>query len=185
MIATKQLESTQHQLELLDQLALCVARLYWLALLLANNEESAAELTRGSATDLLIGNRELDRSRVGWGRRGIVRASIAVKYSELRADERNSSLWNTAADELDLLHRVGATSLTSITRKIRTLPILPRFVVVMHLLERYSKEEIADLLRMPEGTCEAALGYALTALRDRTESSELRCWVEQHRSGHC
>jgi DNA-directed RNA polymerase specialized sigma24 family protein len=180
MAATSQLERTPNRTDP-DQLALCAGQIYWLTLLLTDDEHATSILTQASATQVFTGDRVFDRWCAKWVRRATIRACINFKQRELEADERNSSSWNDAADELDLLHRVRATPPNSIDVTIRKLPILPRFVLVMHLLERYSLEETANLLRIPNETCEAGLGYALAALRDPIQSSELRFWIEQHR----
>lgn len=181
MSATPQLERSQNTTELPDQLALCAGQIYWLTLLLTDDEDAASVLTKGSTTQLFTGNRAFDQWRAKWIRRATVRACVGLKQPELEADQRNTSLWNAAAEELELLQRVRAISSSSIDLTIRKLPVLPRFMLTMHLVERYSLEQTVDLLRMPKEICEAALGYALAMLRDPIQSSELRLWVEQHR----
>lgn len=167
-------QGPQGAVEMPDQLTSDAEGMYWLALVLTDDEELAASLTRESIKQLVTGNLAF----VPWiGRRShriIIKACIAAKNAELAADQRHSESWDAAAAEIEIgnVQPLRELPLDSIQRSERSLPLLPRFLFVMNVLEGYSLNDAAQLLRTPRSTCESALRYAFAAL---TDAIHVRC----------
>ena len=165
-----------------DRLALCAGQMYFIALVLADDEEFAAKLTRDSFDRLLSGNCAFDDWRTRWARRLTIKACIKRKRSELQLEVFTSEFWEQSLANLSeyALRSHREISADAIQRAVRSLPLLPRFVFVSHVLERYTAMDTALLLEIDRETCEAAGAYALAALTRTIHSSELHGWVDEH-----
>lgn len=173
-------KETHHTVETPDQLVLDAGRMYWLALVLTDDEKLAASLTNENIEQLVTGTPVFVRWIGRWSRRNIIKACIAARQAELTADQRNSHSWDlaTAKIEMGSAQPLQELSMDSIQRSARSLPVLPRFLFVMNVLEGYSLADAALLLQVPRSTCEAALRYAFAALTDAVHNPELCSWIE-------
>ncbi len=181
MLQAKQTDKIQCEAEHADQLALCAGRMYWLALVLTDDQDLAANLTHRGVLDLITRSEAFDAWMARWARRLTIKACIAAKQMDLATDECNAAFWEAEwRRELDSLTVPHTLTLDSIQHAIKSLPFLPRFVFVMHALERYPLIDVALLLKVPKRTAEAALTYSLTALAHAVHCQELGSWVEAH-----
>lgn len=182
MYATKKAPQLDPQSYNPDRIAINAGRIYWLAMVLLEDAQDAAVLTRQGVELLLTSNRVFDTWLTRWACKLTLKMCIAKKWPELAADQRNANAWNQAADDLELGHvqPLHGLSLESIQRAVRALPILPRFLFVLHVLERYTLDEAARMLQLDKSTCDAVLAYALAALTETVHSSELSSWIESH-----
>lgn len=181
MLDAKQTDETQCELPHADELALCAGRMYWLALVLADDQDLAGKLTLQGVEQLFTGNRVFDAWMARWARRLTIKACISARQIDLAADECNAAFWEAARQrELDSLTVSRGLSFDSIQHAVKSLPLLPRFAFVMHALEKYPLADVALLLKVPKSTSEAALAYSLTALAHAVRSPELCSWVEAH-----
>ena len=165
-----------------DQLALCAGQMYFIALVLADDEEFAARWTRDSFDRLLSGNRPFDDWRKRWARRLTIMACIKRKRSELQLEVFTSEFWEQSLANLSeyVVKSYREISADSIQRGVRSLPLLPRFVFVSRSLEHNTAVDTALLLEIDRKTCEAAGAYALAALTRTIHSSELHGWIDEH-----
>jgi hypothetical protein len=123
-----------------DQLELCAPQTYFIALVLTDDEQSAADLTRDNFDHLLTSNSTFSEWFTRWARRLTIKACVHAKTSELRSELFSSESWEKAAASL-AKHPVqgrGYVSPESIEGAVRALPLLARFVFVSRVLERYS-----------------------------------------------
>ena len=173
-------EKTHH--DQLDQLALCTGEMQWIALVLTNDEQLATKLTRQSVAALFTDNQEFDHWLALWGHRITIKNCIAAKRNDLSAEQHDREWWEAAARSIDgdADRPPAISSAESINHAIRSLHILPRFVFVMHALEKYSLEETGQLLHVPEDTCKSAFAYALAALGHTVRLADLQPWVASH-----
>ncbi|HWR16783.1 MAG TPA: hypothetical protein VN577_18295 [Terriglobales bacterium] len=165
-----------------DLLTMCAGRVYWLAMALMDNKEVAERLTQQWFDVLVNFNRTFDVWLARWACKMAIKACADKKRSELVADRRNANVWINAIhvlklDKRDSLHDL---SLECVQRSVRLLPVLPRFMFVMHVLERYPVQEAASMLKLDSDTCDAALAYALVAMTKHIESSEGTSWSKSH-----
>ena len=169
-----------------DQLASDAGRMYWLALVLTDDEKLATSLTREHIAELVAGNPVFVRWTERWSRRMIIKSCIAAKQAELAADQSNNDSWDAAAAEIEIsnaqpLHEL---QIDSIQRSVRSLPLLPRFLLVMNVLEGYSLYDAALLLQIQRSTCEAALRYAYAALTNAVHGRLEERLAERTRIAH-
>jgi hypothetical protein len=166
-----------------DQVALGAGRVYWTVLVLTDDENAAATLTRKAAALLTPRNQFFNPRFEKWISRIAIKASVALLRAKLVADQRESNAWEEATHALQLepLEIVNNLSLVSIERAIRSLPVLPRFMFVMRTLNRYSVQEITEMINLPIITCEAAERFALVSLTKIFQLSDLTSWVTTHR----
>ena len=186
MLDTKQTDEIQCESQH-DQLALCAGRMYWLALVLTDDQGLAGRLTHQEVEHLFIGKGVFDVWMARWARRLTIKACIAAKQIDLAADGCNAAFWEAAWHrELESLTVSRGLSLDSIRHAVKSLPLLPRFVFVMHALEKYPLADVALLLKVSKSASEAALTYSLTALAHAVHSPELSSWMEAHSfAGSC
>ena len=167
-----------------DEIALCAGRIYWIALVLTDNENVASTLTRKVA-ELLSAQRSqsFNRSLDNWARRIAIKACVALQRAELYRTQRDNSAWDEATHALQFesFELVNNLSIVSVGRAVRSLPVLPRFMFVMRTLHRYSAQEAAEMIGIPESTCEAAGRYALVSLTKIIQSSDFPSWVTTHK----
>lgn len=166
-----------------DRVALCAGRLYWIALVLTDDENVAATLTRNAAAVFTSNNQFLNPRLENWVCRLTIQGCIALQRAELSTDQRDSNAWDDATRELqsESLELTNNISMISIERAIRALPVLPRFMFVLRTLNRFPVQEVSDMMRIPRVTCEAANRYALVLLTKIVQSNDLPSWVSTHR----
>jgi len=165
-----------------DQLALCAGQMYFIALALADDEQFAASLTRDSFDRLLTSRRTVDDWLTRWARRITIKACIHRNGPELHSEAFTSQFWENSVEHL-VEYPVQYNceiSAESVQRGVRSLPLLPRFVFITRVLERYSSVDTALLLEIDSKICEAALAYALAALTRTIHSSDLHAWLDDH-----
>lgn len=174
MFGHHKIEEHRVPVETTDQLASDAGRMYWLALVLTDEEKLAASLTQENIEQLVTGDPVFVRWMGNWSRRIIMKACVAAKRAELAADRRNPDSWDAAAAQIEIDHPqpFQELSINSIQSSTRSLPLLPRFLFVMNALEGYSPQDAAQLLQTPRSTCEAALKYAFVAITAAIHSPE-------------
>lgn len=156
-----------------DQIAICTARMYWLALVLTDREDLAAELTRKGAELLVagLGSSPFNGSWEAGVCRTMIEACIHALHVHLQADQREVAAWDDDRDALfDSLDVVKNLSRSSIESAIRSLPVLPRFMFVIRTLNGYTAQRASEMLLIPQAICEAAGTYALVTLTKTVQS---------------
>ena len=174
MHMTKEPPQFDKHAECADLLALCAGRVHWLAVALMDNADVAKAMTKQWVDFLMTFNRTFDGWLARWACKMTIKACIEKKHCELAADQHDPSVWNHAIDDLrlDREDRMHNLSLECIQRSVRALPLLPRFMFVLHVLENYTIKEVATMLRLNKNTCDAALAYALAAMTKSIHASE-------------
>lgn len=105
-----------------------------------------------------------DRSMRAWVTRILINECYALFRRRKREEVSNAlPAWEAAPDALPELHQI----LSSLDEKYR-LPM------VLYYVEGYSVEEIARMLRMPQGTLKSRLHRGRLLLRDTLDMEEAR-----------
>jgi RNA polymerase sigma-70 factor (ECF subfamily) len=144
-----------------------VGRTYALCLRMTRDPHQAEELTQESylrAWQKLGGFRG-DSAFATWLHRVAVNVVLSHRRSHLRRDERTTDNGEPAVLELPTSDDPTGT-VVDLERAIARLPERARTVFVLHDVEGYRHDEIAELAGMAVGTSKAQLSRARRLLRE-------------------
>jgi hypothetical protein len=112
---------------------------------------------------------------VRWARRLIVKACVVEMYSDIQRAARNISLGRETrgTGQCGALPRTLTVTPEVLEVKIVALDALSRFVVVLRVIEGYSRRETALLLRVDEAICDAAHELASFSMSFRHDSPRM------------
>jgi len=102
----------------------------------------------------------------------LYRVAVNVVFSNRRSDRRRTSRMMTTSDLAIYNHRHAASSEgenLDLEKAIAALPRQARAVFVLHDVEGYRHEEIAELMNLSVGTCKSQLHRARRILREALE----------------
>jgi DNA-directed RNA polymerase specialized sigma24 family protein len=86
---------------------------------------------------------------------------------ELRKEEASREYWRAKAAEGSTIELQQAPLSTErVRRALLLLPLFPRFVYVLRVLEGYSLSYVASILNVDEEACQAALAYSFGAFAE-------------------
>jgi DNA-directed RNA polymerase specialized sigma24 family protein len=89
---------------------------------------------------------------------------VALRADELKKEEGSGKYWRAKAAEGSATElRQAPLSTERLRRALLLLPLLPRFVFVLRVLEGYSLSYVASILNVDEQACQAALAYSFGA----------------------
>jgi len=102
-----------------------------------------------------------------WGIGVVIKACVALRADELRKEEGSGEYWRAKAAEGPTIELQPAPLSTERLRQaLLRLPLLPRFVYVLRVLEDYSLSYVASILNVDKEACQAALNYSFGALSE-------------------
>src|SRR5580698_3635587 len=153
-------------LEVIGELTTCGAKSYWIALVLTGDEDTAARITSSGIHGVADSGTVFGESMCAWGI-GVVIRPVALRTDELRKEEGSREYWRAKAAEASTIELQQAPlSTEGLRRALLLLPLFPRFVYVLRVLEGYSLSYVASILNVDEKACRATLAYSFGAFAE-------------------
>ena len=142
------------------------ARLHWIASVLSSDKRIAEGIASAA-----INKMEESRNKSGKGisRRAVqtvVEICIRLQADRLCQECRTSEYWEAQIEQRVAAKRLAACSKETLQRVLLQLPVLPRFLFFLRVLEGYSLADVAQLLNVNEAVCKSALAYSIRAVSD-------------------
>ena len=143
------------------------ARSYWIALVLTGDENTAARIISSGIHGVADSGAVFGGVAVAWGVGLVIKACVALRTDELRKEEGSGEYWRAKAAEGSTIELQRAPLSTARLRwALLPLPLFPRFVYVLRVLEGYSLSYVASILNVDEEACQAALAYSFGAFAE-------------------
>jgi DNA-directed RNA polymerase specialized sigma24 family protein len=99
-----------------------------------------------------------------WGIDVVIKACVALCMDELRKEEGSGEYWRAKAAEGPTIElQQTPLSTERLGRALLLLPLFPRFVFVLRVLEGYSFSYVASILNVDKEACQAAIAYSFGA----------------------
>jgi hypothetical protein len=151
-------------LEVIGKFTTCSARSYWIALVLTGDEKTAARAVSSGIDGVADSGTVFGDWLCAWSVRDIIQTCAALCADELRKEEGSGQYWRARAAEGPTIEVQGAPlSPERLRRALLLLPLFPRFVFVLRILEGYSLSYVASILNVDQEACQAALAYSFGA----------------------
>ena len=153
-------------LEVIGDFTTCAAKSYWIALVLTGDEDTAARII-SSGIHVADSAKVFGEWMCAWGIDVVIKACVALHADELRKEEGSREYWHAKAAEGSTIELQQAPLSTErVRRALLLLPLFPRFVYVLRVLEGYSLSYVASILNVDEEACQAALAYSFGAFAE-------------------
>lgn len=139
-------------------------------------EHARAEISLGNAFDQLLEDDSLVFREwiTNWARRLIIKSCIATMREALRKSAQKLSRQQLVpAYSSDAALMLPELSPESLQACLLRLDLLSRFVLVLRMMEKYSRRETALLLEIDERICDVAQQLAMEELATRCSPSGL------------
>jgi hypothetical protein len=154
-------------LEVIGQFTTCAAKSYWIALVLTGDEKKASRIVASGIHEIADSGTVFGKWMCAWGIGVVIKACVALRADELRKEEGSGEYWRAKAAEGSTIELQQAPLSTErVRRALLLLPLFPRFVYVLRVLEGYSLSYVASILNVDEEACQAALAYSLGAFAE-------------------
>jgi hypothetical protein len=164
----------QPALEVIGEFTTCAAKSYWIALVLTDDEKKAAGIVSSGIQDIADTVTVFGEWLCGWGIGVVIKACVALRTDELRKEEGSGECWRAKTTEGSTIELQQAPLSTDRLRQaLLLLPLFPRFVFVLRVLEGYSLSHVASILSVDKDACQAALAYSLGAFAQALMPSQL------------
>ena len=151
-------------LEVIGQFTNCAAKSYWIALVLTGDEDTAARIIFSGIHGVGDSGTVFGEWMCAWGIGVVIKACVALRTDELRKEKGSGEYWRAKAAEGSTIELQQAPLSTErVRRALLLLPLFPRFVYVLRVLEGYSLSYVASILNVDKDACQAALAYAFGA----------------------
>jgi len=151
-------------LEVIGQFTTCAAKSYWIALVLTGDEKKASRIVTSGIHEIADSGTVFGEWMCAWGIGVVIKACVALRADELRKEEGSGEYWRAKAAEGSTIELQQAPLSTErVRRALLLLPLFPRFVYVLRVLEGYSLSYVASILNVDKDACQAALAYAFGA----------------------
>ena len=148
-------------LEVVGQFGTCAAKSYWIALVLTGDEKKAASIVSSGIHDIADSGTVFGEWMCAWGIGVVIKGCVALSTDELRKEEGSGEYWRAKAAEGSTIELQQAPlSRDRLRRALLLLPLFPRFVYVLRVLEGYSLSYVASILNVDKEACQAALAYS-------------------------
>jgi DNA-directed RNA polymerase specialized sigma24 family protein len=141
-------------LEVIGQFTTCAAKSYWIALVLTGDDKKASRIVASGIHEIADSGTVFGEWMCAWGIGVVIKACVALRADELRKEEGSGEYWRAKAAPL---------STERLRQALLLLPLFPRFVYVLRVLEGYSLSYIASVLSVDKEACQAALTYSFRA----------------------
>src|SRR5580658_3118945 len=154
-------------LEVIGDFTTCAAKSCWIALVLTGDEDTAARMISSGIHVVADSGTVFGEWMCAWGIGVVIKACVALHTDELRKEEGSKEYWRAKAAEGSTIELQQAPlSTEGLRRALLLLPLFPRFVYVLRVLEGYSLSYVASILNVDEQACQAALAYSFGALAE-------------------
>ena len=151
-------------LEVLGQFTTCAAKSYWIALVLTGDEKNASRIVASGIHEIADSATVFGAWMCAWGIRVVIKACVALRADELRKEEDSGEYWRAKAAEGPTIElQQSPLSTERLRRALLLLPLFPRFVYVLRVLEGYSLSYVTSILNVDKEACQAALTYSFRA----------------------
>jgi hypothetical protein len=151
-------------LEVIGEFGTCAAKSYWIAHVLAGDEKKAARILLSGVHDIADSGTVFGEWMCAWGIGVVVTACVALRKDELRKEEGSGEYWRAkAAEGSNIELQQAPLSTERLRMALLLLPLFPRFVFVLRVLEGYSLSYVASILNVDKDACQAALSYSFGA----------------------
>jgi DNA-directed RNA polymerase specialized sigma24 family protein len=151
-------------LEVIGEFTTCAAKSYWIALVLTGDEDTAERIISSGIHGVADSGTAFGEWMCAWGIGVVIKACVALRADELRKEEGSGEYWRAKAAEGSTIELQQAPLSTErVRRALLLLPLFPRFVYVLRVLEGYSLSYVASILNVDEEACQAALAYSFGA----------------------
>ena len=151
-------------LEVIGEFMTCAAKSYWIALVLTGDEDRAARIISSGIHGVADSGKVFGEWMCAWGIDVVIKACVALHTEELRKEEGSKKYWACESGRR-INHRIAASPAFNggAETALLLLPLFPRFVYVLRVLEGYSLSYVASILNVDEEACQAALAYSFGA----------------------
>ena len=154
-------------LEVIGEFTNCAAKSYWIALVLTGDENTAARIISSGIHGVADSGAVFGEWLCAWGVGVVIKACVALRTDELREEEGSGEYWRAKAAEGPTIELQQAPLSTErVRRALLLLPLFPRFVYMLRVLEGYSLSYVASILNVDEEACQAALAYSFGAFAE-------------------
>jgi hypothetical protein len=154
-------------LEVNGEFTTCAAKSYWIALVLTGDEDTAARITSSGIHGVADSDTVFGEWMCAWGIGVVIKACVALRTDELGKEKGSGEYWRAKAAEGSTIELQRAPLSTErVRRALLLLPLFPRFVYVLRVLEGYSFSYVASILNVDKEACQAALAYSFGALAE-------------------
>jgi hypothetical protein len=154
-------------LEVIGQFTTCAAKSYWISLVLTGDEKKASRIVTSGIHEIADSGTVFGEWMCAWGIGVVIKACVALHTDELRKEEGSREYWRAKAAEGSTIELQQAPLSTErVRRALLLLPLFPRFVYVLRVLEGYSLSYVASILNVDKEACQAALAYSFGALAE-------------------
>jgi hypothetical protein len=151
-------------LEVIGEFTTCAAKLYWIALVLTGDEKTAARATESGIDGVANSRTVFGDWLCAWSVRDVIEACVALREEDLRIEEGSGVYWRAKRVEGSTIAvQLAPLSTERLRRALLLLPLFPRFVYVLRVLEGYSLPNVASILHVDKEACQAALDYSFGA----------------------
>jgi DNA-directed RNA polymerase specialized sigma24 family protein len=151
-------------LEVIGEFTTCAAKSYWIALVLTGDEDTAARIISSGIHGVADSGTVFEEWMCAWAIGAVIKSCVALRTDELRKQEGSAEYWRAKAAALSTFKLQQAPlSMERLRRALLLLPLFPRFVFVLRVLEGYSLSYIASILNVDKQACQAALAYCFGA----------------------
>jgi DNA-directed RNA polymerase specialized sigma24 family protein len=165
-------------LEVIGEFTNCAAKSYWIALVLTGDEKTAARAVSSRIDGFADSGTVFGDWLCAWSVRNVIETCAALLGDELRKEESSGEYWRAKAAEGSTIEvQLAPPSTERLRRALLLLPLLPRFVFVLRILEGYSLSYVASLLKADQEACQGALAYSFGAFAQALMSVQL---AKQH-----
>ena len=154
-------------LEVIGEFTTCAAKSYWIALVLTGDEDTAERIISSGIHGVADSGTVFGEWMCAWGIGVVIKACVALRADELRKEKGSGEYWRAKAAEGSTIELQQAPLSTErVRRALLLLPLFPRFVYVLRVLEGYSLSYVASILNVDEEACQAALAYSFGAFAE-------------------
>ena len=154
-------------LEVISEFTTCAAKSYWIALVLTGDEKKASRIVASGIHEIADSGTVFGEWMCAWGIGVVIKACVALRADELRTEKGSGEYWRAKAAEGPTIELQQAPLSTErLRRALLLLPLFPRFVYVLRVLEGYSLSYVTSILNVDKEACQAGLSYSFGALAE-------------------
>jgi DNA-directed RNA polymerase specialized sigma24 family protein len=148
-----------------EEFTTCAGKLYWIGLVLTGDSKNAQELILPAVDDIADSHTMFGEWLCTWAVRRVVTSCARHHGNELSKENGTSECWRSKLIERSSVKLQNSPlSRERLQSALLRIPLFPRFVFLLRVLEGYPMPDVARILDVDEESCEASLSYAYFAL---------------------
>jgi DNA-directed RNA polymerase specialized sigma24 family protein len=150
-----------------DEFATCAGKLHWVAVVLTGDRKKAQELFLAAVDDIGDSHTIFGEWLCTWAVRTVVMSCVRYHVNELSKENDTGERWRSKLIEhSNVKLQNPLLSQEGLQNALLRIPLFPRFVFLLRMLEGYPMPDVAQILDVDEDSCEASLSYAHFALSE-------------------